>query len=232
MPTRASHVRPAVIGHGPRHRPRVALTFDADATAWTVSRVRAGRLAGCYDRAIVEILRETRTPATFFVTGRWAELYPKTLASLARDPLFEIGNHSYGHGAFTARCFGLAPVPESEKELEVIVGASVIAAATELAPRYFRFPGGCYDERDVDLVAGLGQQPVQWDVESGDAYERDPRAVARTILSTVQPGSIVVMHLNGPPHAPATAEAVRRVIPTLRARGLELVSLRRLLAPT
>jgi len=37
------------------------------------------------------------------------------------------------------------------------------------------------------------------------------------------------MHLNGPPHAPATAGAIRTLIPALRTRGLRFVTLRELL---
>jgi len=95
--------------------------------------------------------------------------------------------------------------------------------------RYFRFPGGCHTQKDVRLVASLGEQPVQWDVISGDAYLRDPAAVARQTLAGVRPGSIVVMHLVGAPNAPATAGALRTVLPTLRQRGLRPVKLTRLL---
>jgi hypothetical protein len=71
---------------------------------------------------------------------------------------------------------------------------------------------------------------VQWDVISGDAYLRDPAAVAHQTLAGVKPGSIVVMHLVGAPNAPATAVALQTVLPALRARGLRPVQLRRLLA--
>ena len=60
-----------------------------------------------YDPAIVRELRETETPATIFASGLWAEAYPDVLRSLARDPLFEIGNHSFSHAAFQGPCFGL-----------------------------------------------------------------------------------------------------------------------------
>ena len=49
------------------------------------------------------------------------------------------------------------------------------------------------------------------------------------VLDDVRPGSIVVMHLIGAPNAPATAAALRTVIPALRARGYRFVTLRELL---
>src|SRR5205823_6370765 len=100
-----------------------------------------------------------------------------------------------------------------------------IAAPNGSEPRCFRFPGGCHSASDLNLVASLGEQPVQWDVISGDAYLRDPAAVARQTLAGVKPGSIVVMHLVGAPNAPATAGALRTVLHALRQRGLRPVTL-------
>jgi peptidoglycan-N-acetylglucosamine deacetylase len=111
----------------------------------------------------------------------------------------------------------------------VLAASAVIAATTGKRPRYFRFPGGCFDGDDIGLVAGLGQQPVGWDVNSCDSFEQDPHVVAERVLAGLRPGSIVVMHLNGPPRAPATAEALRLLVPRLRARGLEPVVLEQLL---
>ena len=54
-------------------------------------------------------------------------------------------------------------------------------------------------------------------------------AVEQMVLDQVEPGSIVVMHLNGAPNAPVTLEALTRLIPELRHRGYRLVSLTDLL---
>ena len=50
------------------------------------------------------------------------------------------------------------------------------------------------------------------------------------VLDHVRPGSIVIAHCIGAPHAPATTAAIKRIIPDLRARGYRLVTLARLLA--
>ncbi len=220
----------SLINHGPRDRSEIALTFDADMTRTMLARLRSGRVRSWYDPAIVQELRSTGTSATFFVTGLWAVTYPDVVRLLARDPLFEIENHSVNHAAFTEPCFGLPVVrSESEKRGEVSRAAILITAIAGAAPRYFRFPGGCHDQRDLQLVRSLGHEPVGWDVVSGDAFERDPAVIVRNVLEQVRPGSIVVMHLNGPPYAPATASVLRILIPTLRSRGFRLVTLRELL---
>jgi peptidoglycan/xylan/chitin deacetylase (PgdA/CDA1 family) len=45
----------------------------------------------------------------------------------------------------------------------------------------------------------------------------------------VRPGSIVIAHCVGAPNAPATAAAMRVIIPALRARGYRFVTVERLL---
>jgi peptidoglycan/xylan/chitin deacetylase (PgdA/CDA1 family) len=183
-----------------------------------------------YDPAIVSELRVTKTPATFFVSGLWAEAYPTVLRSLARDPLFEIENHSFSHAAFRTPCFGL-PVAESasEKRAEVTSAASSILSIAGVRTRFFRFPGGCCDEGDIELVRSLAHTPVHWDVLSGDTYEVDPLRLARGVLERVRPGSIIVMHVNGPPNAPMTAPALSLVISALRGHGFRPVTLSELL---
>src|SRR5262245_18474066 len=184
-----------------------------------------------YDPEIVRELRETETPATVFVSGLWAETYPDGLRSLACDRLFELGNHSYSHSAFQKPCFGL-PIAESEtaKREEVTAAAAAILAIADVRTRWFRFPGDCYDEGDVELVRSLGHSPVQWDVVSGDAYESDARRVSDAVVEGARPGSIVVMHLNGHPNAPVSGASLRLMILALRERGFRAVTVSELLA--
>ena len=219
-----------VISHGPRDRRWVALTFDADMTPGMLQLLRSGRVRSWYDAPIVRYLRRTRTPATIFVSGLWAETYPGVVRSLGRDPLFELANHSWDHAGWAGACYGLPAVRGTRrKRREVTWTADIVRRLTGRRLRWFRFPGGCHTAADVRLVESLGERVVQWDVISGDAYLRDPAAVAQQVLRLVRPGSIVVMHLVGAPNTPATAGAVRRIVPALRERGYRPVILSRLL---
>jgi peptidoglycan/xylan/chitin deacetylase (PgdA/CDA1 family) len=220
------------VTRGPRDRDQVALTFDADMTRPMLAAVRGGQALIGYDPRIVLELRASHTPATIFITGLWPTAHPDAARDLAADPLFEIENHTFDHSAFAHPCYGLPGVPSrAAKTREIERAANAIEQLTGSSPRYFRFPGGCHRAEDARLVARLGERPVQWDVISGDAYLRDPSAVARRTLARVQPGSIVVMHLVGAPTAPATADALRTILRGLRDRGLRAVRLRTLLAP-
>ncbi len=222
---------PRLIKHGSRTAHRVALTFDADMTPSKLSELRAGATTSdWYDRRIVAELERTRTPATIFLAGLWAKAHPKASRRLARSPLFELENHSLSHRAFKYPCFGLAPVgSQRRKRAEVVRSSRMIDRVTGVRPRFFRFPGGCAGRSDVRLVAAAGEQPLGWDVNSGDVAQPDPEVIVREVLRQTKPGSIVVMHLVGAPNAPATAQALPEIIRGLRARGYELVTLERLL---
>ncbi|MGV2922346.1 polysaccharide deacetylase family protein, partial [Streptomyces alfalfae] len=190
-----------VFENGPRtHGRTVALTFDADMTAGQGPRAAAGER---FDNpALVATLRRLKVPATFFMTGRWADEYPSQAADIGRDPLFEVANHSYSHYAFTGDCYGLPTVPPARMRADMERAfAAFRTAGVERSVPYFRFPGGCYDQRALRALAPGGVTAVQWDVVGGDAFATDPAAVARQVLDGVRPGSVVVLHspLPAPP---------------------------------
>ncbi|MGQ0773586.1 MAG: polysaccharide deacetylase family protein [Pseudonocardiales bacterium] len=228
----AATVQPVeVIAHGSRDRALVALTFDADMSPSMLERLRTGTVRSWYDASIVAELRRTQTPATIFVTGLWAIEYADELRGISADPLFEIENHSYTHAAFHGPCYTLDVLTSPDEKIrEVTDAAQILKEVTGRAPQFFRFPGGCYAQSDVALVQQAGEQPVGWDVVSGDPFQQDPTVIVRNVLDNVRPGSIVVLHLNGAPNAPATAAALREIIPALHARNLQPVTLQQLLS--
>ncbi|MEV0117570.1 polysaccharide deacetylase family protein [Streptomyces sp. NPDC050844] len=213
-----------VFKNAPRTKtaaPTVALTFDADMTADQGPRAAAGER---FDNpALVATLRRLKVPATFFMTGRWAEEYPAQAKDIGRDPLFEVANHSYSHYAFTKNCYGLPTVPASGMRADMERAFTAFRkAGIEHPVPYFRFPGGCYDKQALRALAPGGVTAVQWDVVSGDAFATDADAVAKQVLDGVRPGSVVVMHCTRSA-APATERALRTIVPKLRERGFRLV---------
>jgi len=218
--------------HGPRTGKEVALTFDADMTPSMLERLRTGRVASWYDPRIVEELTAAHAEATFFLTGLWTQTYPDVVRMIAGNPSFEIENHSFDHAAWKAPCYGLPTVSgETAKRAEVLDAAGSIRSVAGIEPAFFRFPGGCHDAADVQLVQSLGEVPVAWDVVSGDAFNPDAASIEAAVLSRVQPGSIVVMHLMGAPNAPATADALKVILARLAERGYSFVTVRRMLEP-
>ncbi|GLV98004.1 lipoprotein [Streptomyces lavendulae subsp. lavendulae] len=205
----------------------VALTFDADMTSDQGPRAASGER---FDNPeLISALRRLQVPSTVFMTGRWAEEYPDQAKSIGTDPNFEIANHSYSHHAFKSPCYGLPTLDgdAARSDVEQAFAAFRKAGAVNTVP-YFRFPGGCYDDRALRALAPAKVTAVQWDVVSGDAFAKDPDAVAEDVLAGVKPGSVVVMHCTRSA-APVTEEAVRKIVPELRKRGYRFVKVSELM---
>ncbi|MET8827994.1 polysaccharide deacetylase family protein [Streptomyces sp. NPDC004610] len=205
----------------------VALTFDADMTADQGDRAASGEH---FDNPeLVATLRRLKVPSTVFMTGRWAEEYPAQARAIGRDPLFEVANHSYSHYAFTGDCYGLPTVAPDRMAADVERAFTAFRAAGVPDPMpYFRFPGGCYDRRALRALSATGVTAVQWDVVSGDAFATDADAVARQVLDGVRPGSVVVLHCTRSA-APVTEDAIRTIVPELRAKGYRFVKVSELI---
>ncbi|MER7953936.1 polysaccharide deacetylase family protein [Streptomyces sp. NPDC096030] len=206
----------------------VALTFDADMTADQGPRAAAGER---FDNPrLIETLRRLKVDSTVFMTGRWAEEYPDQARSIGTDPRFEIANHSYSHYAFATPCYGLPTVAKQDMAADVKRAFEAFrkAGARNVVP-YFRFPGGCYDDRALRALGPAKVTAVQWDVVSGDAFAKDGDAVAEQVLDGVKPGSLVVMHCTRSA-APVTEQAIRRIVPALRAKGYRFVKVSELMA--
>lgn len=203
-----------LITHGNRSRPQVALTFDLCETTT--------KPAG-FDSAIVAILQEKEASATFFAGGLWLQHHPEEAQLLAREPRFELGNHSWSHP-------DLRKVDAATLTGEIDRAEKLLTAVNGHSSRLFRLPFGYYDEHVLKSVAAAGMRIIQWDVVTGDP---DRNVLAADIVAAVMRGatngSIVIMHANG--RGWHTAEALPEVIDQLRRRGFELVTVSALLQP-
>jgi peptidoglycan/xylan/chitin deacetylase (PgdA/CDA1 family) len=216
--TRAG-TRPPVVDHGPRTGHRVALTFDADMTDGMLYNLRTGRAKSYANLRIIDLLEKERIPATFFLTGKWVERYPEVTRRLAANPRFELANHTYGHQAFTADCYGLPRVPTKDMTADVAKTFDTIAPYGGRQTRYFRFPGLCHDGAALAALAPLGLTVVDGDVVSGDPFAKRYQPIVRAVLSAVRPGSIVILHVTEE-NAAMTDEALPHILAGLRERGL------------
>jgi peptidoglycan/xylan/chitin deacetylase (PgdA/CDA1 family) len=225
-------VAPEVIANGPRDVPRVALTFDTAYSAETAALVGAGAIGPQYNAAVLDYLDATKTPATVFVTGLWGEQYPEAMKRLAATDTIEIGNHTWSHAGWAGDCYGLpSPGDFANQKLEIGRTAMMIAAYTGSAPNLIRFPALCHDAADVALAAEFGEYTVDSDIDLNDTGVGDTAPVVAGILERVQPGSIILLHLNGAPNTPATLEILSQLVPGLQEKGLAPVTVSELIAP-
>ena len=232
-PATPTPVAATVLTNGSRDEMKVALTFDADLSEASLARVQDGRYPPQYNEPVIDFLDANDVPATIFVTGMWAQTYPEAMTRFAADPLFEVGNHSWDHLAWTDDCYGLPQVTgTAAKQAQVADTNEVIRSFTGEFPQYFRFPGLCHADADVEIAAAAGTYTVDTDLGTSDAFAKRADPVVSDVLAQVQPGSILLFHLNGAPNAPATSEIVEQLVPTLQEAGYTIVPLAELLGHT
>lgn len=218
-----------VIFHGPRDKNKIALTFDAEMTDGMKAAVQSGKVKGSYDERIIDILNQTQTKATIFLTGQWIELYPDVTRELAKNPLFEFGSHSYNDSSFHGYCYGLKQIPNTLQIEQIGSAEKLLREYVSIDNRLFRFPGGCYSEADVKLVNSANDIVVHWDVKGSDGFNNNTNQVIKNVVDNVQNGSIIILHMNGAPTSPKTADALPEIISQLKAKGFEFVKVNELL---
>jgi peptidoglycan/xylan/chitin deacetylase (PgdA/CDA1 family) len=215
----------------PAGRRAVALSFDLCE--------RANNVAG-YENRIVGLLRAADAHATFFAGGKWMRSHPERAMQLMADPRFEIGSHTWTHGNLAlmtpeeiATQMRLTEIEYANLRAELARRAAAAGLGRRMARvpqvlRLMRLPYGRSSETALEELAGAGYVVIQWDVEGEQDEERhSPAELARIALARIRPGSIVLMHANAVPEK--TYELVRRLVPALRKRGYELVTVGELL---
>jgi len=214
-------------------RKLIALTFDLCE--------QSNEVTG-YDGELVDILRAANAKATFYAGGKWMRSHPERTQQLMADPLFELGNHAWTHGNLR-----VLDGPEMEDQIRwtqveyEILREDLLARpcaqpdaaeghyAIPFLPQTFRYPYGTCNAASLAAVAAAGLYPVQWSIVTGDpAAGQSAAQIVRGVLASLKPGAIVIAHGNG--RGRHTAEAMKTLIPALRKRGYDLVTVSELIA--
>ena len=218
-----------VVFHGPRDKKKIALTFDAEMTDGMRANVVSGRVKSSYDKRIIDTLNQTNTKATLFLTGMWIELYTNEVKEFSKNSLLELGSHSYTDSSYHGFCYGLKQLPNTVKVEDIGATEKLLRKHAGIDNRLFRFPGGCYSPDDVKLVNEANDTVVHWDVSGADGFNKSVKQIEKNVIDNTQNGSIIILHMNGEPTAPKTAEALPAIISSLKAKGYEFVKVSELL---
>lgn len=151
-------IRDDVVIHGTRQSRDIALTFDACPT----------RLVPGFAAEIVDYLAKEDIPATFFVSGRWAEAYAEALRQVADVPFFAIALHGYRHH----RLNGASP---AAMLAEIEDGRHALDKLGVRSQPLFRPPFGDHPAALAALARRAGVTPVLWDVAPGDPSPQEFR---------------------------------------------------------
>jgi peptidoglycan/xylan/chitin deacetylase (PgdA/CDA1 family) len=192
-------------------RALIALTFDDGPGDWTP--------------AILDLLARHAAHATFFCLGERIQGRAAVLRRALGEG-HEPGNHLFSHRH---------PAALSDDEIrdEIARTAGEIESVTGVAARLLRPPYGEEPERVAAIGVELGLGPVVlWSIDPEDWRAPPADAITDQVLEEARAGAIVDLHDGWgrtPSGRQSTVTALERLLPELRSRGFDLVTVSELL---
>jgi peptidoglycan-N-acetylglucosamine deacetylase len=211
-PGPASGAEPVDVWAGPTDQKAVALTFDDGPST-------------VYTTQIMALLKQYQAQGTFFVMGDKVEQTPWMVQALLKDGN-EVGNHSFSHPRLT-KCNQFS----REQELER-TQVDLDCLGCPQSERLFRPPYSACDDRLKAYLAHTHRRLVMWSLDSGDWRGLAAPAIIKNVLSRVRNGAIIIFHdsnENAKADRHPTVEALRTILPALKAAGYRMVTVSQLL---
>jgi len=197
---RSARVFGPSVHRGPGLRRSIAFTFDDGPSPSTP--------------LLIDYLAAENIRATFFQCGMNVERNP----AIARAVLaagHEVGNHTYSHPHLYLKSPAFI-------DREVTQAQDIISRQLGAAPTLLRAP---YGQRWYGIGAvqqRLGLLGVMWTVIGHD-WDWPAERIAALILRKASPGGIVCLHdgrgIQPHPDISNMLDALKRIVPALRARG-------------
>jgi peptidoglycan/xylan/chitin deacetylase (PgdA/CDA1 family) len=169
-----------------------------------------------YTDALLDVLEQTATPATFFVLGDQIGRNEELLRRMVRQGC-AVEVHAWEHADMT----GQSP-RHLRRDIERT--RDLIHAVTRRAPRYLRPPYGEANPAVLDAIRAAGLIPVFWTVEAADWTKPGADVIRDRIVAGLDDGAVVLLHDAGGDRR-QTVAAVPPIIEAAVARGLRPVSL-------
>jgi cellulose synthase/poly-beta-1,6-N-acetylglucosamine synthase-like glycosyltransferase/peptidoglycan/xylan/chitin deacetylase (PgdA/CDA1 family)/spore germination protein YaaH len=195
----------------------VALTFDDGPDGrWTPK--------------ILDILKEKKAPATFFVIGKNMSHFPGLVAREVREG-HDVGNHTWTHPDIGA-------VPAAQTAVELSATQRLFETITGRSMRLFRPPyfGDAEPSTPTEVSRALvgqtqGYLTVGLRIDPDDWYNPDASTPARIVATSLarlkdtnRPGQVILLHDSGGDRS-RTVEALPALIDALRANGYRMVTI-------
>ncbi|MEV7247042.1 polysaccharide deacetylase family protein [Streptomyces cyaneofuscatus] len=199
--------QPVRITHGPRDRPRVALTFE-------------GRGDPGLATAALARIERAGARVTVLAVGSWLDAHP-SMARRILDGGHEIGNHTQNHR-------DLAALDERAAYEEITACARRLRRLTGSIGTWFRPSPGPDATPLVQHLARRAGYPhvLSYDVESLDHAATGVPAVLRKVTGELRHGSVVGLSLA----RPVTVAALPLLLTEIERRGLRAVTATELLS--
>ena len=177
----------------------VALTFDDG--------------PGGYTSNLVDILKENKAYATFFMLGKNINIYKDTVLKVHESGM-EIGYHSYNHKNFKRQKLDVIKkeFDESNKILKSITGEG------------FHLVRPPYGEINDKIKNELDAAFILWDIDTMDWKYRNSNYLVNYVLDNAETGDIILFH----DIHKTSVDAIEKLLPVLYVNGYQVVTVSKL----
>ncbi len=179
-------------------RPVIALTFDDGPNDY-------------YTLEILDILYENKSVATFFINGKNVNGNEDVLRKIVFEGN-EIANHTYDHADLTGlkRDKIKKQIEQTQEKVNEVLGDYKLL--------YVRPPYGSYDQ---SVLQAIDFPIALWTLDSGDWETTDSEAICELVVNSAENLDVIIMHDT----SDYTVDAVKIIIPELKEKGFQFVTL-------
>lgn len=198
--------QPVRIDHGPRDRPRVALTFH-------------GQGDPAIARTVLAEAERAHARVTVLAVGSWLDEHPG-MARRILDGGHDLGNHTQRH-------LDISAMTETQAYAEITGCAQRLRRLTGSIGTWFRPSRTRYATPLVQRLAARAGYPhvLSYDVDSLDFTSPGAAAVTRKVAGEIRNGSVVSLHFG----YQDTVAALPLLLTEIDRRGLRAVTTTELL---
>lgn len=200
---------PQVLFHVPTSKKIVALTID-DAPSQ-------------YTGPILDILKANGAAATFFTIGGQVPGQEQKLQEILLAGS-ELGNHAM-HDEPSIN-LPSDTLRDEITHVDKFIDDAYAATGKTRTNHYFRPGSGIFSQRILDVANAAGYQTILGSIYPHDPFISYPRINGWHILSMLRPGAVIICH----DRRSWTPPMLARVVPEIRRRGYEIVTVSELLA--
>jgi peptidoglycan/xylan/chitin deacetylase (PgdA/CDA1 family) len=166
---------------------------------------------------VLDILREHKITATFFMVGTCVTANPDLVRQVAAAG-HTVATHTWSHQDLRK-----LPAPDVRAEIGRCLDA-VAAASPDRRPTLFRAPYGNWSPAAFAVCAEFGLRSIAWSVDPRDWEEPGAERITSRVLAQTGSRGIVLNH-DGGGNRSQTVAAMRDYLPRLLADGYQFVTL-------
>ena len=194
-----------VVWRGPGTYKNVCLTFDDGPNP-------------AYTPRILQILKEKKVRATFYLIGQHAQQHPDLVKKIYESG-HELGDHTFSH-------VELPKVPSDKIKQEVESTRSIVESATGAKIFLFRPPWGIFDGRSLAEIAMRKFDAVLWSLDSRDWSRPGIAQIQANVLEKAGNGSIILFHDDHD----QIVQALPDIILNLQKQGYQFITVSEMMA--